>query len=160
MERKISKELDKIVDGIAKKKNFANAKIVTNWQYIVGKELALATLPWKLTYDRYSNSATLHIYVKDSSTALEISYSQEIILQKITTYFGDASIVKIKTRHNPNIFDKTPNFTEISTKDLLNSSEKSKIKSYIPKNCSEDLHKALYKLALSFNSSKKKRSIN
>ncbi len=151
----ISTEIERIIGKIAKLKNIPSTKIITDWKFIVGESLALKTLPWKLSYDKYDNNGSIHVYVKDSPTALEISYLEQLILEKIATYFGYRAICKLKMKQNPQIFANVKQEEEFEIKDLLNESEKSKIRTELEQINNKELESALFKMAVSMKSRKK-----
>lgn len=69
-------------------------RIMTNWPKIVGLKFSSASYPLKISKSRDKGKEIniLHIQVKNSSIALEISFQQEIIIERISVYLGFKAI--------------------------------------------------------------------
>ena len=94
----ISENVDNLLKNILIKKNPVLAAIILNWSNIIGKELSTNTNPFKITQSRENNCKinVLHIEVNNASLSMQISYQQEIILERISIYLGFRAINKIK----------------------------------------------------------------
>lgn len=88
------------------KKGFIEVDIITNWNKIVGEELAKSTIPQKINFikDQRSNG-TLHIETISGAFALELQHKEKIVIEKINTYFGYNAVSKLKITQNPSLFE-------------------------------------------------------
>lgn len=114
----ITQHIEKLTKSIFKKKGFFKSKIITEWHLIVGERLANATLPRKLVFKKLKDTeeGTLFIWVKNNSFGTELLYLEQLIIEKITIYFGFKCVNKIKIAVNNNIFPAITykNFKEFS----------------------------------------------
>lgn len=108
--RPLSMALDVLTKPVFIKRGFAESRIITDWEKIVGKAIALHSIPRKLSFsrDRHVNG-TLYIDVNNSGFATELLYFEPIILEKISCYFGYKAVSKLKITQNLNFPIKTPN---------------------------------------------------
>jgi len=91
----IGKSCEATLKPIYHKYGFAEHRIITDWEVIVGSQYARFTLPLKLVTSRSAEkTATLHILVA-SGRALEFQHIQPVIMDKIATYFGYKAVTKI-----------------------------------------------------------------
>jgi len=98
----ISHVLDNYTKPFFKRRGFAENKIITDWEKIVGSTLAKYSTPRKLTFNRDKRAdGTLHIEVYDSGMAMQMTYIEPVVIEKIATYFGYRSVVKIKIIQKP-----------------------------------------------------------
>ena len=92
----LSKEIEQTLKPIYKKHGFAEHRILTEWENIVGKELSNFSAPCKLVMPRAQNQGgILHIQVA-SGRGLELQHSQPIIIDRIATYFGYKAVDKLR----------------------------------------------------------------
>jgi len=65
-------------------------RIMINWPKIVGLKFSSISYPLKISKSRDKGKEIniLHIQVKNSSIALEMSFQQEIIIERIALYLG------------------------------------------------------------------------
>lgn len=100
--------LPKLTKRAFEKFGFATAAIATDWEAIVGDELAAKARPERLTWPRQAgqenddagqgcgrSGATLTLRVSPAS-ALEIDYSRGLLQDRLNAYFGYRAIAKIK----------------------------------------------------------------
>lgn len=79
------------------KHGFANQKIASNWQNIVGETIAKYTLPQKIVFKPNSTRAgVLHIGVSNPGLSLELQAKETFIVDKISTFFGYQAVSRIK----------------------------------------------------------------
>jgi hypothetical protein len=90
----IKDNLDLILRRVLNKQHPLLAEIMINWNKIVGSAVSAKTHPLKITYgfDKGRKVNILHIQTENSSIALEISFQQEIILERIAIYLGFKAI--------------------------------------------------------------------
>lgn len=82
--------------------------LLTNWSQIIGPTYSKSSYPIKVTYSKVQeklsnlvnehniplikyisvNKSILHLRVKSSAVATELSYQRNLILNKISSYFG------------------------------------------------------------------------
>jgi hypothetical protein len=91
-------EVNKLVHNIFKKQHPILAEIIVNWQKIVGTKFCTKVTPLKITVSKQGgkNINILHIRAENSSASMEISYQQELIIERIAIYIGYKAIHKIK----------------------------------------------------------------
>ena len=99
--------ISKMVMPLAKQllgtRGFIEMELLTNWQYIVGKELAQFSLPQKIAFRKDERTdGCLTISVLSGAFAMEIQQKEPQILEKINSYFGYKAITKIKILQNSN----------------------------------------------------------
>lgn len=97
----LSQSLDNAVRHVYKKRGFAQTRIISDWKSIVGKQFALYSHPRKVYFSTNNANGTLYVEVYDSSVAMQLSYMEQQILEKISMYLGSNSINKIKIFQNP-----------------------------------------------------------
>ena len=143
----LGKEIEQTLKPIYKKHGFAEHRILTEWESIVGKELSNFSAPCKLVMPRAQNQGgTLHIKVA-SGRGLELQHSQPIILDRIATYFGYRAVEKLRIiQTSAYIFGKkakpTPHKELTASQSLI---------AQVAKCEDEDLRKALLSLGKAIN---------
>ncbi|MEZ5648454.1 MAG: DciA family protein [Alphaproteobacteria bacterium] len=94
--RTLAAILPKITAQSLGKQGFATAAVITDWPLIIGKELAAATLPQRITFPTGKRrEGILHIRVA-SAMALDVQHRAPQILARINGYFGYAAVAQIK----------------------------------------------------------------
>jgi hypothetical protein len=92
--------LDKILGKVFAQKDKLLGPITLNWHKITDHNLGRKSCPVRIS-ESTENGKTirfLHVSVKDSSIGLEITYHQNIILERIAIYFGHKIIDRIRVR--------------------------------------------------------------
>ena len=86
-----------------KRQGFASVEIVTQWQEIVGEELARRSEPMKLTWPRRDDPDSVGILQirVEGGYALEIQHLQQIIIERVNRYFGWRCVGRIAIRQGP-----------------------------------------------------------
>jgi hypothetical protein len=92
--RTVAQSVEPLVKPIFKKHGFAGSRILTDWEKIVGPELAACSLPQKIS-GRAKEGGTLQVLVA-SGRALELQHMLPVILDNIATYLGCRAVQKIK----------------------------------------------------------------
>ena len=90
--------VDKITKSFFNKRGFAQNYIIENWDYIVGSSFVEKSIPIKLQIEKIGGYIVIAC---DGSTALEIEYLKEDIIEKINSYYGFQAINKIKFQNLP-----------------------------------------------------------
>jgi len=96
----INYHIDKLTNSVFRKKGFATAKIIMEWEIILDNpRLARHSHPFKIVYPAGKNvEGTL--YIKASGAlSLELQQYEPKIIEKIATYFGFKAISSIKIIH-------------------------------------------------------------
>ena len=93
--------LPKIAAKAIGKRGFAEAALITEWDRIVGRELACVSQPEKLAFSpgRRSNG-TLHIRVQ-GAVATELQHLEPLVIERINSHFGYRAIARLKLTHAP-----------------------------------------------------------
>jgi hypothetical protein len=94
-ENSISSIMSEMLEDMLANRPRIEAAIITNWNKIFGEDLASKIFYKKLIFtDKMSNKAKLYIEVKKENM-LEISYSKDLLVERITNYFGYKTITEI-----------------------------------------------------------------
>lgn len=102
----ISNIISPFAKKVLGKRGFVEVDIITNWDNIVGEELAKSTIPQKIdfTKDQRSNG-TLYIQTISGAFALELKHKEKIVIEKINSYFGYNAVSKLKIIQNSSSFN-------------------------------------------------------
>lgn len=94
----ISIEINKLVHKIFKKQHPILAEIIVNWARVVGVKFHEKATPLKIVTSKENGKKIniLYISAENSSISMEISYQQELIIERIAIYLGYKAIHKIK----------------------------------------------------------------
>src|SRR5947208_2459402 len=78
---------------------FAQGELVTNWDEVVGPELAVICAPESLKAPRGAGAArlgaTLHVRTAPGR-ALEVSYASPRIIERVNAYLGFGAVTQVK----------------------------------------------------------------
>lgn len=89
----------RLVKPVFKNRGLMEGKIVTHWPQIVGEKFAHMSFAEKITFPKGKRSeGTLHLNVT-SSGALFFQYAQDLILERINTFFGYKALSKLRMIH-------------------------------------------------------------
>lgn len=92
-----SSALNLLAKQLIGKKGFTEIDILLNWEDIIGKELASEITPMKINFKRgEKTNGILQIATKSGAYALEIQHRENIIIDKINSYFGYKAVSGIK----------------------------------------------------------------
>lgn len=100
MAKLLSESIGQIVRNSIGKGNKVISEIIINWHKIVGPEISESSTPTNIysTKEKGQQINILYVNVTSSAIALKISYSQEVIAEKIAVYFGYKAVHKIRTK--------------------------------------------------------------
>lgn len=134
---------------ILNKKGFSGIDILSYWEQIVGSELAVYTLPEKITFKHGErNNGVLQITVPNGAFALEVQHRERFILNRVNEYFGYCAVAGLKIRQGgswmPNTL-KQINQPE-SKKILVSEEEQNYIVEQTDGLCNEKLKNSLARL--------------
>ena len=97
--QKISFVFDKITGPIFQKNGFASSNIIANWKNIVGETIAAISWPHRVSFaPSKTTGGTLYVNVSNPGIALELQANENIIIQKIATFFGYKAIARIRVQ--------------------------------------------------------------
>lgn len=89
----------RLVKPVFKSRGLMEGKIITHWPQIVGEKFAHMSFAEKITFPKGSRSeGTLHLNVT-SSGALLFQYAQDLILERVNTFFGYKALSKLRMIH-------------------------------------------------------------
>lgn len=87
--------LGKVLDPAARRRGLAEARLLTDWAGVIGPEIAARCQPINLT-----RNGVLHLHVSGSA-ALELQHSELQVVQRINTFFGRPTVVRLHLRQAP-----------------------------------------------------------
>ena len=99
--RPVAASLPKIAAKAIGRRGFAEAALITDWDTIVGKELARVSQPEKLAFSPGERrNGTLHIRVQ-GGVATELQHLEPLVVERINSHFGYGAIARLKLTHAP-----------------------------------------------------------
>lgn len=157
----LSRNISPLTRSLFGKKGFVEIDILTNWDKIVGQELADYTFPQKIDFKReQKNNGILHLQVPTGAFALEIQHREKYIIERINAYFGYNAVCNIKILQNNSLPLKSGNqdLEESLDKNLVTAEEENYINSLAADINNSKLKEILIKLGQSiFNDNKKEK---
>ncbi|MCH9753793.1 MAG: DUF721 domain-containing protein [Alphaproteobacteria bacterium] len=93
--------INKTLSGLLKGDNYDVARLVFNWEEIVGKNFASFTNPIKISVDFKTQKKTLSIGVSNNSFGTELHYMKTSIIGKINFFCGKNVVEDIKVVLRP-----------------------------------------------------------
>lgn len=93
--------VDPVVRPVLKSQGMAASKLITEWEYIVGAELARHTLPLKLTFPRDKNAEGTLTVACEGPHALGLQHMMPVIIERIAGYFGYRAVARITIEQRP-----------------------------------------------------------
>lgn len=86
---------NKLSSKALKQHGFAKIRIITDWPLIVGKDFAAISCPYRIVFPgEKQKNGNLHIAVL-SGYALLMQHQSNLIIEKISSYFGYQAISRI-----------------------------------------------------------------
>ncbi len=91
--------VEKTLDPLVKKRGFANARLFSHWETVVGPQLAAMALPEQITWRRGNEAGGTLILGCASGDALVVQHQQDIIRERINAFLGWRAVeaVRLKT---------------------------------------------------------------
>lgn len=91
-------DVNRIVRKIFGRKNPVLAEMIINWGKIAGIRFSKKSRPLKITssYEKGQKINILYIEAENSALSMELSYQQDVILERIAVYLGHKGIHKIR----------------------------------------------------------------
>ena len=98
MMKPIADDINKIIRNIFSKNDPILAEIIMNWTKIVGYNLSQKSNPFKISTYREKDIKINVLYIRTDNAALslEMSFQQEIIIERIAIYLGFKAIHKLR----------------------------------------------------------------
>ncbi|MCC8416959.1 MAG: DUF721 domain-containing protein [Rickettsia endosymbiont of Bryobia graminum] len=95
----LSHDINIIIKRVFARQHPLLAEIIINWSKIVGAQFSSKATPLKIVKlkEKGQDINILYVQVENSSIALEISFKQQIILERIAVYLGFKAIHSLKT---------------------------------------------------------------
>ena len=83
------------------KRGLAHASVITEWERIIGPDLARHSQPEKLVFQRgQRDRGTLHIRVL-GSLATELQHLEPLVIERVNTHFGYRAVERIRLIQAP-----------------------------------------------------------
>lgn len=138
------------VGNIFAKRGFFESRIVTDWHIIVGEKFAKFSYPKKLSFpSRKKKEAVLYIAVSNSSISMNMEYIKDIIIEKISVYFGVNFIKSVKILQYPGLANSFISEDKIVTNVEISLDKKKKLDGLVESIEDEDLREILFSLGSS-----------
>ena len=120
---------ERIARPILGKRGFASGQVIGRWSEIVGAELAAATAPERIQFERGARTGgTLHLRVASGAAAVLIQPHSQVIIDRVNAYLGMGTVARIKVSQGPlrRITDSKSKLKAdpISDNDLVKANEK------------------------------------
>ena len=150
----LSTSLNVVTSPFFKRRGFAENKIITDWNFIVGKELGNNCTPKKITFARDKKvDGILTVEVYDSGIAMEMTYMEPVLIEKISAYFGYKAVARLKILQRPG---GQPNIQQQKTVPVRTVSEgkKKELAAYLEDIEDDELREALESLGMGVMSDK------
>jgi hypothetical protein len=87
--------LQKQIRGVAETRGFVHARLLTEWDDIVGPDIARLATPLKVGFGRRDLGATLHVTVRPGA-APEVQMQERVICERVNTCYGYNAISRVR----------------------------------------------------------------
>ena len=84
---------------VLKAQGLAGSRILTEWESVVGPQLARHTLPEKLSFPKGKKTGGTLVISTENGFATELQHMQPLILERLAGYFGYQAITRITISH-------------------------------------------------------------
>jgi hypothetical protein len=93
--------LDRVLSPAARRRGFAEARLLSAWAEIVGPELAARSRPVRLAHpDGRFQPGVLHLHAAGAA-ALELQHQTPQLLERINGYFGRLAVARLRIVQAP-----------------------------------------------------------
>lgn len=109
--RTLAECVDPLTKPVFSRHGMIEARIIRDWQNIVGPELARHSMPKKLAFPRGRTEEGMLTILVQSGFALPLQYQTPLILERLAVYFGYRAIARImvqQTHALPGVEEKKP----------------------------------------------------
>jgi len=102
--KKVEGLIKHISSNLLKGDGYYIASLILDWPKIVGDQLSTIAKPEKIVFPkrRYSDEMSpgiLHLKVVHSAYAFELSYQQELLIERVNSFFGKKLVEKLVFKH-------------------------------------------------------------
>jgi hypothetical protein len=98
--RSIGAALPQVTKTALVRRGFAAARLIADWEHIVGPVLASASIPERLLRDKQGAEPTLLIKVAPGA-ALELQHLEPLVVERINSHFGFRAVARLKLKQAP-----------------------------------------------------------
>ena len=142
--RSFKDTLPKNIQKVINKKGHIYSETLSNWKYIVGKDLFKVCFPKSFKNSNKFGVSTLQIMVKRGNE-VDLEYSKKFIMDKMNSFFGYSVVEKLKFI---TFDDETKSFSKEN--DQKKNVTKNKFKKKIINVKNEKIKKSLFQLSKVF----------
>ena len=93
--RPLDSIIERITKPVRKKRGFAEARVINEWDSIVGSALAQYSIPQKLSFPKGAQSGATLYLLCDATWALELQHYEPMIKDRLATFFGYKAVDRI-----------------------------------------------------------------
>src|SRR3954469_6858424 len=98
--RAVGAALPQVTKTALARRGFAAARLIADWEHIVGPVLASASIPERLLRDRPGAEPTLLVKVAPGA-ALELQHLEPLVVERINSHFGFRAVARLKLKQAP-----------------------------------------------------------
>lgn len=98
--KKLGECIEPLTREALKTQGLAGSRLITEWQSIVGAQLARHCVPEKLTFPRGQKSGGTLTIAAESGFAPQLQHMQPMIIERLCSYFGYAAVARIVISHS------------------------------------------------------------
>lgn len=91
--------MEPLLRPVVKAHGMGTARLLTQWESVVGPRLAGRTLPEKLSFPKGKKTGGTLTIAAENGFATELQHMQPLILERLATYFGYQAITRIAISH-------------------------------------------------------------
>jgi hypothetical protein len=99
--RAIGAEIPRIAGAALGKRGFGEAQLVTQWEAVIGEELAIKISPERISFPRGERrNGTLRLRVA-SAFATEAQHLEPVLIERINAFFGYGAVARLAFVQGP-----------------------------------------------------------
>ena len=95
--RAVGAALPSVTKTAFARRGFAAARVIADWEHIVGPLLASASIPERLVRDKPGTEPTLLVKVAPGA-ALELQHLEPLVVERINSHFGFRAVARLKLK--------------------------------------------------------------
>ena len=99
--RQVARLLGQVLDPAARRRGFAEASLLADWQTIAGPALARRCQPLRIEHAPGRRSGATLLLQVGGGAALEIQHQAPQLIERVNTYFGHRAIRQIRLLQMP-----------------------------------------------------------
>jgi hypothetical protein len=140
--RALGAEIPRIAGAALGKRGFGEAQLVTQWEAVIGEELALKISPERISFPRGERrNGTLRLRVA-SAFATEAQHLEPVLIERINAFFGYGAVARLAFVQGPPL-NAAPKPVPLRT---LSAEEQREIESRVAGVADPELRAALLRL--------------